>query len=139
MELVLDLEKARNIGKIQSPVNLKKLEDKKMFYTDEEHNYTIYEKNECLTFEKDVYPVAKRIQEELRQNYPKELRDEWIQDFMNLTESDWMGNERYIAECMINIENHLNDRGMSLDDPNLIEDSVKEFVKMEWYVDFSKM
>jgi hypothetical protein len=50
-----------------------------------------------------------------------------------------MGNERYIAECMINIENHLNDRGMSLDDPNLIEDSVKEFVKMEWYVDFSKM
>jgi hypothetical protein len=139
MELVLVLEKARNIGKIRKPANLKKLEDKKMFYTDEEHNYTIYEKNECLTFEKDVYPVAKRIQEELRQNYPKELRDEWIQDFMNLTESDWMGNERYIAECMINIENHLNDRGMSLDDPNLIEDSVKEFVKMEWYVDFSKM
>jgi hypothetical protein len=42
---------------------------------------------------------------------------------------------------MINIENRLNgDYGYkSLDDPELIEDSVKEFVKMEWYVDFSKM
>jgi hypothetical protein len=92
-----------------------------------------------LTFEKDVYPVAKRIQEEVRQNYPEDLRDEYVQDFLNLTESDWTGNERYIAECMINIENRLNDKNMSLDDPNLIEDSVKEFVKMEWYVDFSKM
>ena len=68
-----------------------------------------------------------------------EYRDDYVQDFLNLTESDWMGNERYIAECMINIENRLNDKNMSLDDPNLIEDSVKEFVKMEWYVDFSKM
>jgi hypothetical protein len=124
-------------------VNLKKLEDKKedkkMFYTDEEHGYDIYGKEMRLTFKKDVYPVAKRIQEEARQNYPEELRDEYVQDFLNLTESDWMGNERYIAECMINIENRLNDRGMSLDDPNLIEDSVKEFVEMEWEVDFSKM
>ncbi len=110
-----------------------------MFYTDEEHGYDIYEKEKCLTFEENVYPVVKKIQEEIRQNYPEELKDEWIQDFLNLTESDWMGNERYIAECMINIENRLNDRGMSLDDPNLIEDSVKEFVKMEWYVDVSNI
>jgi hypothetical protein len=110
-----------------------------MFYTDEEHGYDIYGKDKCLTFEKDVYPVVKRIQEEVRQNYPEDLKDEYVQDFLNLTESDWMGNERYIAECMINIENRLNDKNMSLDDPNLIEDSIKEFVKMEWYVDFSKM
>jgi transcriptional regulator with PAS, ATPase and Fis domain len=110
-----------------------------MFYTDEEHGYDIYGKEMRLTFKKDVYPVVKRIQEDVRQNYPEELKDEYVQDFMNLTAYDWMGNERYIAECMTNIENRLNDRGMSLDDPNLIEDSVKEFVEMEWEVDFSKM
>ena len=112
-----------------------------MFYTDEEHGYDIYEKEKRLTFEENVYPVVKKIQEEVRQNYPEELKDEWVQDFLDLTKSDWMGNERYIAECMINIENRLNgDYGyMSFDDPDLIEDSVKEFVKMEWYVDISKI
>ena len=112
-----------------------------MFYTDEEHGYDIYEKEKRLTFEENVYPVVKKIQEDVRQNYPEELKDEWVQDFLDLTESDWMGNERYITECMINIENRLNgDYGyMPFDDPDLIEDSVKEFVKMEWYVDISKI
>lgn len=110
-----------------------------MFYADEEQDYTIFEKEECLTFEKDIYPVVKKITEEVRQNYPEELRDEYVQEFLDLSEFDWMRNERYVAECMINIENRLNDKGMSLDDPNLIEDSVKEFVEMEWEVDFSKL
>ena len=109
-----------------------------MFYTDEEHGYAIYEKKKCLTFEKNVYPVVKRITEEVRQNYPEALKDKYIQEFLNLTESDWMRNERYIAKCMINIENRLNGK-VSLDDPKLIEDSVKEFVEMEWEVNFSKM
>lgn len=46
-----------------------------MFYTDEEHGYAIYEKKKCLTFEKNVYPVVKRITEEVRQNYPEALKD----------------------------------------------------------------
>ena len=109
-----------------------------MFYTDEEHGYAIYEKKKCLTFEKNVYPVVKKITEEVRQNYPEALKDEYVQEFLNLTVCDWMENERYIAECMVNIENRLNGK-RSLDDPKLIEDSVKEFVEMEWEVDFSKM
>ena len=114
-----------------------------MFYADEERGYTIYEKKKYeekkyLTFEKNVYPVVKKITEEVRQNYPEALKDEYVQEFLNLTASDWMGNERYIAECMINIENRLDGK-MSLDDPKLIENSVKEFVEMEWEVDFSKM
>ena len=109
-----------------------------MFYTDEEHGYAIYEQKKCLTFEKNVYPVVKKITEEVRQNYPEALKDESVQEFLNLTPSDWMENERYIAECMVNIENRLNGK-VSLNDPKLIEDSVKEFVEMEWEVDFSKM
>lgn len=109
-----------------------------MFYTDEENGWTIYEKKKCLTFGKNVWPVVKRITEEVRQNYPEELRDEYVQEFLNLKAPDWMENERYIAECMVNIENRLNGK-VPLDDPKLIENSVKEFVEMEWYVDFSKM